>query len=70
MDTSSSSPPKNELLDPNECAECVRLRVINADLLAVCLAYRDARETDDFDRTAERREQLLAAIEKATGTGG
>lgn len=38
------------------------------DLLAVCLAYRDARETDDFDTTADRREALLAAIAKATGS--
>ena len=45
-----------------------RLIAAAPDLLAACIAYRDARETDDFDTTADRREALLAAIAKATGS--
>lgn len=37
------------------------------DLLAACLAYRDARDADDFGTTAARRGLLLSAIAKATG---
>lgn len=44
-----------------------RLIAAAPDLLAACLLYRDARETDDADTLAGRRAALLAAIAKATG---
>lgn len=70
LDTYTVFHGHGERLDNQICAADLRnARLIAAapDLLAVCLLYRDARETDDADTLAERRAALLAAIARATG---
>jgi hypothetical protein len=61
--TSSTCPPMSALHEVSECAECARLKEVNAELLAACEAALAAAGA----AAAPIANQLRAAIKKARG---
>jgi len=72
VDTNSNSPTNNGSNAPNACAECERLRSINADLLSACrralhLVEENNEEVTEMVGAFGLHFDLRNAILKATG---